>query len=345
MTPEPAPQATPPVLRAGRDEDAAGFIALISRCWAEYPGCVMDLDGENPQLRAYASHIAALGGALWVAEAVGGAVVGMVAVVPGENGIWELRRMYVDAAQRGHGIAHLLADAAERHARAQGASHLMLWTDTRFDRSHRFYEKRSFVRAGAIRALDDLSHSLEFCYAKPIAGIVVQRLDAAAAASAERRLGGVLKACVDGGAAISFLPPLSDEAACSYWHGVSSGVGRGMRILLVAWAEGAMVGTVQFDLAMPPNQPHRAELQKLMVLPEWRRHGIAAALMRAAEHEATIAGRALLTLDTRAGDSGEQLYRSLGWTEAGCIPDYAMNPDGTFHDTLLFWKRIGTPTR
>lgn len=155
----------PPVLRAGRDADAADFIALIGACWAEYPGCVMDLDGEVPELRALASYYAGQGGALWAAEA-GGLVVGMVAARPLADGAWELCKMYAYPDQRGTGLAQALAAAAEGHARAQGARRMELWSDTRFERAHRFYEKCGYVRHGEVRALHDLSQSLEYGYAK-----------------------------------------------------------------------------------------------------------------------------------------------------------------------------------
>jgi GNAT superfamily N-acetyltransferase len=154
-------------LRAGRDEDADGFIGLIGACWAEYPGVVLDVDREVPELRALASHYARKGGVLWTAER-DGAVVGMVAAAPLDGGGWEIGRMYVAPSERGGGLAHRLLDAAETHAMAAGAVRLDLWSDTRFERAHRFYEKRRYVRQGAIRPLDDISHSIEFHYAKPL---------------------------------------------------------------------------------------------------------------------------------------------------------------------------------
>ena len=114
-------------------------------------------------------------------------------------------RLAIAAWQRAS--ATRLLETAEAHARAAGATRLVLWSDTRFDRAHRFYEKRGYVRHGPIRVLHDISNSLEFGYAKPVNGIEV--LDAAAAASAERRLAEILCACVDAGASVSYLPPLA----------------------------------------------------------------------------------------------------------------------------------------
>ena len=152
-----------PVLRAGRDED--DFVALIGACWAEYPGCVMDVDGEVPELRALASYFAKHGGALWAAEA-DGVVVGMVGTRPLGEEAWEVCKMYVAACYRGGGLASALIDAAEAYARAAGATQMKLWTDTRFERAHRFYEKRGYVRRGSLRVLNDLSNSVEYHYVK-----------------------------------------------------------------------------------------------------------------------------------------------------------------------------------
>jgi GNAT superfamily N-acetyltransferase len=328
------------ILRPARDADAAGFIALIGAAWGEYPSCVLDVDGEVPELRALASYFADAGGMLWTAERDGG-VVGMVGTRPlGSDQAWEICRMYVAAPERGSGLAHRLLDTAEAHARAAGAQRMVLWTDTRFDAAHRFYEKRSYVRQGAIRILDDISKSLEFRYAKPATGLVVEALDAAAASSAERPLADILVACVDSGASVSYLPPLEPRVAREFWRKVASDVAAGRRLLLAAWQEGVLVGTVQLDLDMPPNQPHRAEVAKLLVAPAARRGGIGRALMRRVEQAAQRLGRRLLVLDTREADAGEPLYRSLGWQEAGRIPGFAVDGTGTEYPTVIFWKRV-----
>jgi GNAT superfamily N-acetyltransferase len=326
------------MLRPGRDEDEDGYIRLIGDAWAEYPNCILDVDGEVPELRGLHSYFSKAGGAVWVAEEAG-RIVGMVATRPlGSDRAWEICKMYVEKSQRGTGLAHRLLGGAEDHAMAQGAERLVLWTDTRFDAAHRFYEKRGYVRAGSIRILDDISKSLEFRYAKPAHGVVVEALDAAAAASAERRLAEILVACVESGASVSYLPPLSLDTARNYWRRVSGDVAMGKRLLLVAWVDGRMAGTVQLDLDTPANQRHRAELAKLLVHPEFRRAGTGRALMQRAEQAARGIGRTLLTLDTRAGDAGEALYRALGWQQAGRIPGYASDATGALHDTLLFYK-------
>lgn len=156
-------------VRPGRDEDAEGFIALIGACWAEYPGCVLDVDGEVPELRALASHFAAKGGALWAAE-LEGSIIGMVGIAPAAlEEAWELSRLYVAARHRGTGLAaHLLA-LAEHHAVARGANRLLLWSDARFTRAHRFYEKHGWQRTGETRSLADLSATVEFRFEKAVA--------------------------------------------------------------------------------------------------------------------------------------------------------------------------------
>jgi GNAT superfamily N-acetyltransferase len=324
-------------IRPGRDSDADGFIAVISACWGEYPSIIIDIDAELPELRALASYYAGKGGALWTAETEG-KIVGMIGVVPRSDGAWEIVRLYMLQPYRGTDLAPRLLAIAEAHARAAGATRLVLWSDTRFDRAHRFYEKHSYVRHGPIGVLHDISNSLEFGYAKPVAGIEV--LDAASAASAERRLTEILCACVEAGASVSYLPPLAPAVARVFWQRMAAEVAAGTRILLAAWDDAVLVGTVMLEFASSPNQPHRAEVQKLLVHPAARRRGLARALMLRAEQAARRDGRTLLTLDTRAGDAAENLYRAMGWQEAGRIPGYALNADLTPCDTIYFWRRV-----
>jgi GNAT superfamily N-acetyltransferase len=292
-----------------------------------------------PELRALATYYAGRRGALWAVEA-DRRIAGMVATVPRGAETWEICRVYALPSLHGSGLGQRLLDTAETHALAAGAARLVLWSDTRFDRAHRFYEKHGYVRHGPIRVLHDISNSLEFGYAKPVAGIEV--LDAAAAASAERRLAEILCACVDAGASVSYLPPLARDVARGFWKRMATDVAAGTRILLAAWDGAVLVGTVMLEFASSPNQPHRAEVQKLLVDPAARRRGVARALMARAEVEATHVGRTLLTLDTRAGDAAEALYRAMGWHDAGRIPGYALNADLTPCDTIIFWKtKIG----
>jgi GNAT superfamily N-acetyltransferase len=341
MQPHPDLLPRPALIRAGRDADAPGFIALIGACWREYPGCIMDLDGEVPELRALASHVAGRSGRLWAAEDQAGAIVGMVATWPlGADNAWEVGRMYVDRGHRGTGLAGRLLAGAEAHARAQGAQRIVLWTDTRFEPAHRFYEKNSYVRSGSIRVLDDVSKSLEFRYTKPITGLSVELLDGAAATSAERRLAAILVACVDAGASVSFLPPMEHARAEKFWRKISSEVAAGKVLLLAAWMDGVIAGTVQLDLAMAENQPHRAELEKMLVHPDFQGRGIGRALLARAEQAALGHGRRLLCVDANEGDAAVRLFLDAGWREGGRIPGYVLGADRTPRDTITFYKAL-----
>ena len=325
-----------PPLRPGRDADADGLIALIGACWGEYPGIVLDVDGEVPELRALASYFAGAGGALWVAEA-GGTIVGMIGVRPAAGPdvppAWEICKLYLARDRRGTGLAEALLRQAETHAVAAGAARLLLWSDTRFTRAHRFYEKHHYLRAGPIRALHDLSNSLEFGYAKPIAGCAT--LDAAAAASAVRPLAALSVACAEA----ANRPLLAGDAARGAWQRTAAEVAAGTRRLIVAWADGVLAGTVGLDLATPPEQRHRAEVAGLLVHPAFRRRGLGRALLAHAGQEAAAAGRTLLTAQTPEGE-GAFLLRAEGWTEAGRIPDYSRDAGGTPRAMLFCWRAV-----
>lgn len=297
----------------------------------------MDVDGEMPELHALATYYAEQAGQLWVAEADGQAV-GMIAVRPQEGQAWEICRVYVNPARHGSGLGQALLDTAERYAITAGAGRLVLWSDTRFDRAHRFYEKRSYVRHGAVRVLNDISNSLEYGYAKPIDGI--EMLDIAAAEAGAVRLADVLVACVDDGASVSFLAPLARERARDFWLRAARDVGIGRRVIAAAWRDGVMIGVGMLNLAVPENQAHRAEVEKVLVHPSARRRGVGRLVMRTLEHAACDCHRTLLTLDTGAGSAGEALYRAEGWIEAGRIPNYARDGRGSLHPTVVFWKSL-----
>lgn len=147
--------------------------------------------------------------------------------------------------------------------------------------------------------------------------------------------------CVDGGSSVSFMYPLTRERADAFWRKVAADVAVGARALLVAEDDVGICGTVQLVLDMPENQPHRAELVKMLVQRRARRRGLGAALMRAAESMALDCGRTLLVLDAVTGDAGERLYTRLGWTRVGVIPRYALMPDGAYCATTFFYRDLG----
>jgi len=146
----------------------------------------------------------------------------------------------------------------------------------------------------------------------------------------------LLIAVVDDGASIGFLPPLSHADARLYWEHLLEPSVR----LWLAHYDGEVVGTVQLHLSMKQNGLHRAEIAKLMVHPQRRRLGVARQLMDLAERAAVEANRSLLVLDTRAGDQSNALYRSLGFVEAGRIPQYAVSADGQLDETVIYYKFV-----
>ncbi|PYM14355.1 MAG: GNAT family N-acetyltransferase [Candidatus Rokuibacteriota bacterium] len=151
-------------------------------------------------------------------------------------------------------------------------------------------------------------------------------------------LGDVLIDCVEGGASVSFMLPMTRAKADAYWRSTSASVARGERVVLAAEdAAGTIVGTVQVIWAQPENQPHRGDLAKMLVHRRARRHGIGAALLTAAEESALKAGKTLLVLDT-ASDDAERLYAQAGWQRCGEVPHYALWPDGRPCATTFFFK-------
>ncbi len=169
--------------------------------------------------------------------------------------------------------------------------------------------------------------------------IRVQRLQAFDAGSIGA-LARVLIDCVEGGASVSFMLPLSQQRASAYWRGVGQSVARGERIVLAALdASGSIVGTVQVLLDLPENQPHRGDLAKMLVERGARRRGVGAALLRAAEQCALDEGRTLLVLDTASVEAA-RLYERHGWQRVGLVPGYALYPDGRPCATTFYFKAL-----
>jgi ribosomal protein S18 acetylase RimI-like enzyme len=151
----------------------------------------------------------------------------------------------------------------------------------------------------------------------------------------------ILIETVANGGSVSFMHPLAVDTASGFWRGALAAADRGERVVLGAWSGGVLAGTVTLLLDCPPNQPHRAEIAKLMTRLSHRGRGVAMALMRAAEALAVARGRRLLVLDTATDGGASRLYERLGFTLTGEIPDYALKPHGGLTGTLIYWKRIG----
>jgi GNAT superfamily N-acetyltransferase len=171
-------------------------------------------------------------------------------------------------------------------------------------------------------------------------GLQVRRLQPTELAAHVDGLAAVLADCVEGGASVSYMAPFSREDARAAFQGFADDAARGGRVIVAAFLDGLLVGTVQLVLAVPPNQPHRAEIAKLLVHRSARRQGIAERLMEQAEAEARAEGRTLLVLDAVTDGDAARLYSRLGWTTVGVIPDYALFPDGRLCDTTYFFKRL-----
>ena len=170
--------------------------------------------------------------------------------------------------------------------------------------------------------------------------IEIRRLQPAELAEHLDALAAVLHDCVAGGASVSYMEPFSPEDARVAFEGFAAEAEQGRRLILAAFGDGRLVGTVQVILALPPNQPHRGEIAKLLVHRLARGRGVAWQLMERAEEEARAEGKTLLVLDAVTGGDAARLYDRMGWTTVGIVPNFALYPDGRPCDTTYFWKAI-----
>ena len=168
----------------------------------------------------------------------------------------------------------------------------------------------------------------------------IRRLDGSEARAHLDGLAAVLADCVDGGASVGYLTPFSHDEARQVYETYAVEVEHGRRLLLAAFLDGEVVGTVQVVYAPHPNQPHRADIARMLVHRSARRRGIGQQLMERAEQEAKAEGKTVLVLDTVTGDDADRLYQRLGWSRVGVIPDYALYPDGRPCATTVFWKAV-----
>ena len=171
--------------------------------------------------------------------------------------------------------------------------------------------------------------------------LTLRCLDGAQAQARCAALADLLIDCVEGGASVSFMLPISRDTAVAFWRGVADAVARGERTLLVAEdAAGRIVGTVQLVTAQPENQPHRADVAKMLVQRSARRRGVAQRLLEALDDAARAAGKTVLVLDTVTGGDAERLYARAGWQRVGEVPRYALMPDGSHCGTTFFYKLL-----
>lgn len=171
--------------------------------------------------------------------------------------------------------------------------------------------------------------------------VVVRELTAEEAQARIPALTALFQDALDSGAALGFLAPVANGELEEYWQEVAEAVAQGYRILLVAEADGQLLGTTQLDLATKSNGLHRAEVCKVMVHRRARRQGVARRLLEAVEEKARQRQRTTLILDTRRHDPSEQLYQRAGYTAAGTIPDFARSSSGELHATVIYYKLLG----
>lgn len=175
-----------------------------------------------------------------------------------------------------------------------------------------------------------------------MSGIEIRPLSASP--TIRQMLGEILVEVVAGGGSVSFMHPLDRAVAEAFWQDSLAAAERGERIILGAWDGEQLVSTVTLQLQLPPNQPHRAEIAKMMTRPSHRGRGAASELLKAAEALAVEHGRTLLVLDTASEEGASGFYEKMGFTFAGEIPDFALTPHGRLTGTRIYWKRIGRPS-
>lgn len=173
-----------------------------------------------------------------------------------------------------------------------------------------------------------------------MSAIVIRELDAAEAERRIAELGVILRDAVEGGASVNFLAGFTQEQAEAFWRGQIPDIADGGRHLLVAEYDDRVIGTVVLTLAPQPNQPHRADVGKMLVLSAWRRQGLGRRLLDAVEALARAKGRTLLMLDTTTGSSGDLLYSSCGWVQYGIVPGHALSTLGIPTATSFYYKEV-----
>lgn len=251
--------------------------------------------------------------------------------------------IYMDAAYAGRGLGRRLYRALLDDLRARGR-HLAIGGIAQPNpASVALHERLGFRKVAHFSEVGlKFGRRVDVGYWElKLAGCAVRQLDAQEALACIEQLADVLVDCVEGGASVNFMLPMGRETALRFWHKTIASVARGERTLLVSEDDRGIVGTVQLVTDTPENQPHRADVSKLLVHRRARQAGVGQGLMQAVEDAARAQGRTVLVLDT-ANPAAERLYERLGWQRVGIVPDFCLMPDGAMSATTFFTKRLRT---
>lgn len=288
--------------------------------------------GVTPaSVRAMIDH----GEGAWIAE-IDDVAAAFAMATRGDRNVFA---MFVRPGYEGRGLGRALMAEAEAWLFAHGDDDIWLTTDRDpAIRAHGFYRRLGWRDDGV-----DAHGEVRYVKRAPAradadAALVVESIDLDAGMTHLDGLAALLVACVDDGASIGFHRPMAHAEAIAFWRASLAGVADGSRILYVARVGARLIGTASLALAALPNSRHRAEVQKLMVLPSWRGRGVGRVLMRTLEAAAREASRTLLVLDTREGDPSQTLYESMGWVEVGRIPDFARDERGRPETTVVYYR-------
>jgi GNAT superfamily N-acetyltransferase len=266
-----------------------------------------------------------------------GRAVGCGALRPLRDGVAELKRMYARPGGQGTGAAVL----AHLEATARALGYRAVWLETRAvnARAVAFYERHGY------RRIDNFGryagNAAAVCFGKELGMTMstIRELDGTEALARVAELAEVLRDCVEGGASVGFMLPLAEGRPEAFWQHVVAAVAEGKRHLFVAEDEaGRICGTLSLVVDMPDNQPHRADVSKMLVHRRARRQGIAERLLKALETKALELGKTTLVLDTVTGSDASRVYERLGWQKVGDIPNYALMPDGPTCSTTYYFK-------
>jgi GNAT superfamily N-acetyltransferase len=313
------------------DPDDADARALLG----ELSDTLQAITGDSGRSSFSAADVRGAGSRFVVARDAAGRAVGCGALRPLQPGVAELKRMYAQPGSRGVGLAVL----AYLEAAARELGYREIWLETRAvnQRALAFYARHGYRRIENFGRY--AGNAAAVCLGKSWATTTIKELDAAQAEARLGELAEVLRDCVEGGASVGFMLPLAAGRPEAFWRRVAKAVAAGERHLFVAEDDaGRICGTLSLVVDMPDNQPHRADVSKMLVHRRARRQGIAERLLRALEAKAHELGRTTLVLDTVTGSEASRVYERLGWRKAGDVPSYALMPDGQPCSTTYYFR-------